>query len=322
MLTNQTHVENQDNPTIQPVVSKYKSILELIGNTPMARLSLDTPATILAKLEYLNPGGSVKDRSALFMVEDAERRGLLKPGGTIIEASSGNQGIALAMIGAVKGYKVIIIVPDRTSAEKVAALKAYGATVVVCKDTDNLEDPDGYHAKAIYLTKTEPNAFMPNQYHNKLNPLAHYTTTGPEIWKQTEGTITHLIVGAGSCGTISGTGKYLKEQNPNIKIIGVDAENSAFSSPIPTKYNVEGLGIDNDYNLDRTAFDEMFPISDENAFKMTREVATKYGFMVGISSGAVMYTLLHKLKAFKQGDVVVGIFADSGRAYLSKVFGL
>jgi cystathionine beta-synthase len=254
------------------------------------------------------------------MIEDAEQRGLLKPGGTIIESSSGNQGIALAMIGAVKGYKVIILVPDRTSAEKIATLRAYGAKVEICPDTDSLDDPDGYHAKSLELLKTIPDSFMPNQYHNKLNPQAHYSTTGPEIWEQTGGTITHLIVGAGSCGTISGAGKFLKEQNKNIKIIGVDAATSAYSSKTPRAYNVEGIGIDSNDNLDLSVVDEIIPISDTDAFNTTKELAKKYGLMVGISSGAVMHILFKKLKTFKPTDVVVVVFADSGRAYLGKVF--
>ena len=303
---------------MEPIL--HKTILELIGNTPMARLDLDTPATILAKLEYLNPGGSIKDRSALFMIEDAEKRGLLKPGGTIVEASSGNQGIAIAMIGAVKGYDVVITIPDRTSIEKIGTLRSYGANVIVCPDTDNLNDPAGYHAKAHEITKNTPNSFMPNQYHNKLNPLAHYSTTGPEVWEQTNGKITHFIVGAGSCGTISGAGKYLKEQNPDVKVIGVDAATSAYSSKTPQKYDVEGIGIDSDYNLDLSVIDEIIPVADKEAFDMTRKLAKDHGLMVGLSSGAVMHVAFDYFKNLKPTDVAVVIFADSGRAYLSKAF--
>ncbi|MBU1007982.1 cysteine synthase family protein [Candidatus Dependentiae bacterium] len=300
---------------------KHKTILEHIGNTPMANLELGLPATVLAKLEYLNPGGSIKDRSALFMIEDAEKKGLLKPGGTIIESSSGNQGIALAMIGKIKGYNVIILVPDRTSAEKVATLRAYGAQVIVCPDTDNLDDPDGYHAKAENLIKTIPNSFMPNQYHNKINPLAHYTTTGPEIWNQTDGKITHFFVAAGSCGTISGVGKYLKEQNHKIKIIGVDAATSAYSSCCPKAYETEGMGIDTDDNLEPSVIDEIVPVTDKDVFETTRKMADKYGMLVGLSSGAVMHTLFNYANKLNPTDVAVVIFADSGRAYLGKAFG-
>lgn len=303
-------------------VTVYKTILQQIGNTPIIKLELPIKATILAKLEYLNPGGSIKDRSALFMIEDAEKRGLLKPGGTIIEASSGNQGIALAMIGAVKKYNVIITVPDRTSEEKIATLKAYGAKVFVCPDTDDHENPNGCHAKAKELTRTTPNSFMPDQYHNKLNPLAHYTTTGPEIWKQTDGTITHLFVGAGSCGTISGAGKYLKEQNKNIKIIGIDAATSAHSSQHPKAYQSEGIGIDTSDNLDRSVPDEIIPVTDKDVFEMTRKIAKEYGLLVGLSSGAVMHALFSYANKLTPTDIVVVILADSGRAYLRKAFGL
>lgn len=299
----------------------YKSILESIGNTPIARLELGSKPTVLAKLEFANPGGSIKDRSALFMVESAEREGLLKPGGTIVEASSGNQGIALAMIGAIKGYRVIITVSARTASEKIAALRAYGAEVHVCPNTDDLHDPRGYHSVAEHLVETIPGAFMPNQYFNKANPLAHYSSTGPEIWKQTNGTITHFICGAGSCGTISGVGRFLKEQNPAIKIIGVDAENSAYSSKEPKAYQVEGIGIDviSD-TFAQEYIDEILPISDEDAFTMTRRMAKEFGLLVGISSGAVMAVTLEYIKNLKETDVVVVILADSGKSYLSKVF--
>jgi len=301
--------------------NNYKNILQLIGNTPIAKLEMGTKPTLLAKLEYLNPGGSLKDRSALFMVEQAEKVGILKPGGTIIEASSGNQGIALAMIGSVKGYKVIITVPNRTSEEKINTLKAYGAQVYVCPNTDTLEDTNGYHAKAEQLHHDIPNSFMPNQYFNKANPLAHYTTTGPEIWEQTNGKVTHVIIGAGSCGTISGVGKYLKEKNSNIKVIGVDAATSVYSCKNPKAYESEGIGIDViSYTFDESVIDEIIPINDKDAFSMTRFLA-KNGFLVGLSSGAVMHVALQYCKKLNTNDIVVIIFGDSGRAYLNKVFG-
>lgn len=312
--------QKEINPTT--TTPKYFSILELIGNTPMAKLDVDINATVLAKLDYLNPGGSLKDRSALFMIEDAERRGLLKPGSTIIEASSGNQGIALAMIGSAKGYKVIITVPDRTSDEKIATLRAYGAKVFVCPDTDSLDNPQGYHPKAHELLHNTPNAFMPNQYHNKLNAQAHYATTGPEIWKQTDGTITHFFAGAGSCGTISGVGRYLKEKNKNIKIIGVDAATSSYSSDNPKSYETEGIGIDSSDNLDISVVDEIITIKDCDSFAMTKKMAQKHGLLIGLSSGAVMHVLFNYAKKLTPSDVIVVMFGDSGRAYLRKVFGV
>ena len=299
----------------------YKTVLQTIGNTPLMKLELGTKPTMLAKLEMTNPGGSIKDRCALYMIEHAEKDGLLKAGGTIVEASSGNQGIALAMIGVVKGYRVIITVPDRTAREKVAVLRAYGAEVHVCPTTDSHDDPRNYHTLALHLSKTIPGAYMPNQYFNKANPLAHYTTTGPEIWQQTRGTVTHCILGAGSCGTMSGVGRYLKEQNPNITIIGVDAEKSLYSSEEPKAYQVEGIGIDviSD-TFDQKVVDQIIPISDEDAFAMTRKLATKHGLLVGISSGAVMHVALQYSEKLNEKDVVVVVFADSGRNYLSKVF--
>lgn len=305
-----------------PLLSEYNTILQHIGNTPLVKLELSTNATFLAKFEFLNPGGSVKDRSALFMIEQAEKEGLLKSNGTIIEASSGNQGIALAMIGAVKGYDVIVTVPDRTSDEKIATLRAYGAKVFVCPDTDMLNDPQGYHAKAEELHEKIPGAFMPNQYYNTLNKQAHYATTGPEIWKQTNGQITHFFAGMGSCGTISGTAQYLKEQNQNIKIIGIDAETSTFSSKDPKSYETEGIGIDIiTENLNLSVVDEIITIADAHAFAMTRKLATEYGLLVGLSSGAVMHVAQqYDHKHLSSKDVAVVIFGDSGRAYLNKVF--
>jgi cystathionine beta-synthase len=299
----------------------YENILAAIGHTPMVKLNFAVKPTLLAKLEDLNPGGSIKSRAALFMIEEAERKGLLQPGGTIVEASSGNQGAALAMIGAYKGYKVIITVPDRTSREKIATLRAYGAEVYVCPNTDNFDDPAGYHAKAEELVHTIKGAYMPNQYYNVENPRAHYLTTGAEIWAQTNGTVTHCFVGMGTCGTITGVGRYLKEQNPRVKIIGVDAATSKLSSPDnPKAYQSEGIGVDMITDtLDRKVIDEIIPVHDEEVFEMTRQLA-KRGYLVGLSSGAVMQGALNYVQNLSESDVVVVIFADSGRAYLSKVF--
>ncbi|MCB0332825.1 MAG: cysteine synthase family protein [Bdellovibrionales bacterium] len=301
------------------------SVLSQVGNTPLVNLNFlfdlpDGGPTLLGKLEYLNPGGSIKDRSALYMVEDAERRGLLTPGGTIIEASSGNQGIALAMIGALKGYKVIITVPKHTSEEKVATLRAYGAEVHVCRDTDTLEHPESYHSIARGLLEKHANAFMPNQYFNTLNPEAHYSTTAPELWKQIEGKITHFISGMGSCGTISGIAHFLKEQNPEIQVYGVDSANSLLSAEEPKSYETEGIGVDviSD-NLRRELIDEIFPVEDRDAFQTARHIAHR-GLLLGPSSGAVLHVAEKILPRLSSTDVAVCILADSGRAYLGKVF--
>jgi cystathionine beta-synthase len=298
----------------------YKHLLDTIGNTPLARVPFDTPATIYAKLEYLNPGGSIKDRSALYMVEYAEKNGLLKPGGTIIEASSGNQGISLAMIGAAKGYKVIITTNSKFSQEKLQTIQAYGAEIVMCPPTPFIEDPNSYHSTAARLQKETPNSFMPNQYFNPVNAQAHYALTGPEIWKQTNGTITHFFAAAGTGGTVYGIGQYLKKQNPNIKIIAIDAKNSFYSTKgNPKPYKLEGVGIDFASDVvDYTMMDEIIPVADEDAFAMLKTLAKNYGFLVGLSSGAVAWGAQHYAHNLKKDDVAVLIFGDSGRAYLTK----
>ncbi|OGB97582.1 hypothetical protein A3F06_03560 [candidate division TM6 bacterium RIFCSPHIGHO2_12_FULL_36_22] len=301
---------------------KYDSLIKAIGNTPIVKLPLKGKATIYAKLEYLNPGGSVKDRSALYMIEEAERRGDLKPGGTIIDASSGNQGIAVAMIGAIKGYKVIITVAEKISEEKKKTMKAYGAEVVVCPVTMLINDPENYHAKAVELHKTTPNSFMPNQYFNIDNRNAHYHSLGPEIWRQTEGKITHFFAGAGTGGTISGAGGYLKEKNPNIKVIAVDSNNSFRATKgHPKPYAVEGMGVDFDSPvLNYETIDEFIEVTDQQAFDMLKILARKNGLLVGPSSGAVAYAVASYEPKFNDGDMAVFICGDSGRAYLSKDF--
>src|SRR3990172_2170883 len=226
---------------------QFKSLLESVGNTPVVQVPFDTPATILAKLEYFNPGESVKARSAIFMVEEAERKGFLKPGGTIIDASSGNQGAAVAMIGTIKGYHVIITVSEKISQEKLQVLKAFGAQVVVCPVTDRIDDPSGYHSKAVEIHKNTPNSFMPNQYFNLSNSKSHELLLGPEIWKQTQGTITHFFAAAGTGGTVSGVGRFLNKMNSQIKVYALDSINSYRSTNgNPKPYQVEGMGIDFD----------------------------------------------------------------------------
>ena len=222
-----------------------KSILQQIGNTPLVQLNFITKGKVYAKLEYLNPGGSVKDRSALYMIEQAELTGKLKPGGTIVDASSGNQGIAMAMIGAAKGYKVIISVSEKISLEKLNTIQAYGAQIVMSPATDTLDHPDSYHQTAVRLTKNIAGAFMPNQYYNLDNSKAHELSLGPEIWRQTNGQITHFIAAAGTGGTVSGAGRFLKKQNSKIQVIAVDSINSYRSTNgNPKPYKIDGMGVD------------------------------------------------------------------------------
>lgn len=301
---------------------KIKTVLGSIGNTPVVQLPFASPATLLAKLEYLNPGGSIKDRSALYMIEQAEKHGLLKPGGTIIDASSGNHGISLALIGAAKGYKVIITVSQKCSKEKYLTLKAYGAEVIVCPPTEFIEHPDSYHSVAKELVKATPNSYMPNQYFNTENADGHYHLLGPELWEQTEGKITHFFAGAGTGGTASGAGRYLKEKNPAIKIYGIDAATSFRATKgNPKPYKIEGLGIDFDSNvIDYSVIDEILEVTDDSALNMLKVLAHEHGLLAGPTSGAVAAAIASQLPNFKPGDLVVGIFGDSGRAYLSKNF--
>lgn len=300
----------------------YENLLKAIGNTPLVKLNLDSQAECFAKLEYLNPGGSVKDRSALFMIEHAEKNGLLKPGGVIVDASSGNHGIAVAMIGRIKGYRVIITVSEKISQEKLKTIKAYGAEVITCPTTDFIEDKKSYHSKAIEIHKSIPGSFMPNQYFNIVNSHAHEASLGPEIWKQTSGKITHFFAGAGTSGTISGVGRYLKKQNSNIKIIAIDSNNSwRATKGNPKPYKVEGMGMDFDTPVfDKNVVDEIITVSDDNAISMLKDLASIHGFLVGPTSGAVAYVAKEYIKKLNKGNIAVIIFADSGRAYLTKGF--
>ena len=300
----------------------YSNLLEAIGNTPLVKMNFASRGTIYAKLEYLNPGGSVKDRSALFMIEYAEKNGLLQPGGTLIDASSGNQGIATAMIGAIKGYNVIITVSEKISKEKMDTLRAYGAQIVICPATAFIDDPLSYHSQAKQLHAQTPNSFMPNQYYNPVNALAHYSLLGPEIWRQTNGTITHFFAGAGTTGTVSGTGKYLKEQNPAIKVYALDSVNSfRATAGNPKPYKLEGLGMDFETPIfNQAVVDEIITVSDDDAIAMLKKMAREHGFLIGPSSGAVAWAAAQKAAELKEGDVAVMIFGDSGRAYLTKGF--
>lgn len=298
------------------------NLLDLIGNTPLARVDFDSPATVYAKLEYLNPSGSVKDRSARYMIEQAEKQGLLKSGGTIIDASSGNHGVALAMIGAMKGYKVIITVSEKISQEKLQTIQAYGAQTVMCPATQFIEDPNSYHSVARRLAQETPNSFMPNQYFNTMNADGHYHSLGAEVWHQTEGRITHFFAGVGTGGTVSGTAKYLKEKNPAIKVIGIDAANSLrATNGNPKPYKIEGIGIDfTSPVLNYDVIDEIIAVSDEQGLGMLPDLARNWGLLGGPSSGAVAYAVQQYAKQLPADAIVVMIFGDSGRAYLSKGF--
>ena len=309
------------------------NILETIGNTPMVRINnitKDLPCTVLAKIETTNPGNSIKDRMALKMIEDAEKDGRLKPGGTIIEGTSGNTGMGLAIAAIIKGYKCIFTTTDKQSKEKVDALRAFGADVVVCPTDVEPEDPRSYYSVSSRLEKEVPNSWKPNQYDNKSNSTAHYEQTGPEIWEQTEGKITHLIVGVGTGGTISGTGKYLKEKNPNIKILGIDTYGSIFKKLKETgiidkneihPYITEGIGEDFlPENVDIDLIDHFEKVTDRDAAIMTRRIPREEGIFAGNSAGSAMAGLLQMKDKFKAGDVVVVIFHDHGTRYLGKMF--
>ncbi|HRH02596.1 MAG TPA: pyridoxal-phosphate dependent enzyme [Bacteroidia bacterium] len=311
----------------------YNNILETIGNTPLVKLNnvtKDIPATVLAKIETTNPGNSIKDRMALKMIEDAEKDGRLKPGGTIIEGTSGNTGMGLAIAAIIKGYKCIFTTTDKQSKEKVDALRAFGAEVVVCPTDVEPEDPRSYYSVSSRLEKEVPNSWKPNQYDNPSNSLAHYEQTGPEIWEQTEGKITHLVVGVGTGGTICGTGKYLKEKNPNIQILGIDTYGSVFKKYKETgifdkneiyPYVTEGIGEDFlPANVDFNIIDHFEKVTDKDAALMTREIVKREGIFVGNSAGSAMAGLLQMKDRFKKGDLVVVIFHDHGTRYLGKMF--
>ena len=313
---------------------KYaKNILETIGNTPMVKLNKlteDIQALVLAKVETFNPGNSVKDRMAVKMIEDAEADGRLKPGGTIIEGTSGNTGMGLALGAIVKGYKLICVISDKQSKEKMDILRAVGAKVVVCPTDVEPTDPRSYYSVSKRLAEETPNSWYVNQYDNMSNTAAHYEQTGPEIWEQTEGTITHFVVGVGTGGTISGVAKYLKEKNPNIKIWGIDTYGSVFKKYHETgifdeneiySYITEGIGEDIlPKNVDFTLIDGFTKVTDKDAAVYTRRLALEEGIFVGNSAGAAIKGLLQLKSEFKPDDVVVVLFHDSGSRYVGKMF--
>ncbi|NII81942.1 pyridoxal-phosphate dependent enzyme [Pedobacter riviphilus] len=311
----------------------YNNILETIGNTPLVKLNTITkgvPGTILAKIETTNPGNSIKDRMAVKMIEDAEKSGKLKPGGTIIEGTSGNTGMGLAMAAIIKGYKCIFTTTDKQSKEKVDALRAFGAEVIVCPTNVEPEDPRSYYSVSSRLEREVPNSWKPNQYDNLANSQAHYEQTGPEIWAQTEGKITHLVVGVGTGGTISGTGKYLKEKNPNIKVWGIDTYGSVFKKYKETgifdkdeiyPYITEGIGEDFlPANVNFDVIDLFEKVTDKDAALMTRDIARKEGIFVGNSAGAAIGGLIQLKDKLKPEDVVVVIFHDHGSRYMGKMY--
>ena len=311
----------------------FNNILDTIGNTPLVRINQickDLPALVLAKVETFNPGNSIKDRMALKMIEDAEKEGKLKPGGVIVEGTSGNTGMGLAIAAVIKGYKCIFTTTDKQSKEKVDALKAFGAEVIVCPTDVEPEDPRSYYSVSTRLANETPNAWKPNQYDNLSNSKAHYEQTGPEIWKQTEGKITHLVVGVRTGGTICGTGKYLKEMNPNIQILGIDTYGSVFKKYKETgvfdkneiyPYITEGIGEDFlPQNVDFSLIDHFEKVSDKDAAIYTRRIAKEEGIFAGNSAGAAMAGVVQMKDRFKESDVVVVIFHDHGTRYLGKMF--
>ena len=300
-----------------------ESILDAVGDTPLIRLRRVTAGLrplVLAKLESVNPGGSIKDRIALPMIEDAEQRGLLRPGGTIIEPTSGNTGHALAIAAAIRGYRCVFVMPDKMSAEKISLLKAYGAEVVVCPTAVARESPQSYYSVADRLTGEIPGAFQPNQYANPLNPQAHRATTGPEIWNQTEGRITHLVAGMGTGGTISGAGHHLKERNPSLQVIGADPQGSIYSGEIHP-YVVEGVGEDFlPQTMDLSVVDRIIQVTDRQAFVAARRLAREEGILVGGSSGLALHAALEVAAEVDSNAVIVVVLTDTGRNYLSKFF--
>lgn len=320
----------EQDTALQKKIKYQSNILQSIGNTPlikMNQLNEGLRPQIFGKMEFFNPGGSSKDRIGIRMIEAAEGLGLLRPGGTIIEPTSGNTGIGLAQAAVVKGYKVIFTMNAKVSQEKRNILKGYGAEIVICPCGVAPDDSRSYYKVAERLTKEIPNSFCPNQYANENNPLAHYETTAPEIWRDTAGTITHFIAGMGTGGTITGTARYLKEQNPNIKIIGIDAKGSLYrhiyegTNGKAEGYKIEGIGQDFlPETIDLNLIDEVITITDKEAYSIARQAAKKEAWMVGSSSGAVIAGALKVGQQLDEEAVVVMLLPDSGKNYLSTVF--
>jgi cystathionine beta-synthase len=312
--------------TLSPQVpGHYPTILDLVGNTPIVRLdrvSHDVPGTILAKLEFMNPGGSNKDRIGLAMIEAAERDGKLRPGGTIVEPTSGNTGVGLAIAAAQKGYRCIFVMPDKMSQEKIAMLRGYGAEVVITPTAVEHDSPESYYSVSSRLAEEIPGGFKPDQYSNMSNPEAHYRTTGPEIWEQTGGEIDAIVISVGTGGTISGVGRYFKERKPEVKIVGVDPEGSVYTAKSEGDlhpYLVEGIGKDTwPETMDPDVVDEWVRVSDRASFLAARRLAREEGLLVGGSSGSTIAGALEYAKGLASSSQVLTILPDSGRSYLSK----
>jgi cystathionine beta-synthase len=307
------------------VAAEYPTVLDLVGNTPVVRLQRITAGlepTVLAKLEYLNPGGSVKDRIGLRMIEAAEREGKLRPGGTIVEPTSGNTGVGLAIAAAIKGYRCIFVMPDKMSQEKISLLRAYGAEVVICPTAVEPESPESYYSVSDRLAEEIPGGFKPDQYSNMANPQAHYETTGPEIWEQTGGNIDAVVISLGTGGTVSGTARYLKEQDPGIVIVGADPEGSIYSQPDSVHpYLVEGIGEDfYPTTMDLSVIDEMVTVSDRDSFVTARRMAREEGLLVGGSGGTAVAATLEVARRYGKDATVLTLIPDGGRAYLSKFY--
>lgn len=303
----------------------YDNLVDLIGGTPLVRLNHVTDgiaATVLAKVEYFNPGGSVKDRIALRMIEAAEKSGQLAPGGTIVEPTSGNTGVGLAIVAQTKGYRCVFVCPDKVSQDKISVLRAYGAEVVVCPTAVAPDNPDSYYQVSDRLVREIPGAWKPDQYSNPDGPASHYESTGPEIWADTDGTVTHFVTGIGTGGTISGTGRYLKDvSDARVRVIGADPRGSVYSGGSGRPYLVEGVGEDFwPTAYDRTVPDEIVPVSDRDSFLMTRRLAREEGLLVGGSCGMAVVAALEVARRAEPTDTIVVLLPDSGKGYLTKIF--